>query len=73
MPARKGYMKSEHAPLRGRDQGTEAGAATVARVMAKAEASHDGGRRNTGDKPFMLESNSAKHTTAEYSEARFPR
>jgi hypothetical protein len=64
--SRKPYSRTEHAPLRGRAQPEVAGVRTVARVMAKAEASHAKGSKTTESARFRLEPNQAKHTTEGY-------
>lgn len=62
----KGYVKSEHPGAGGgkRDGYTpETGAALVAKVMGKAEASHASGSKTTEGRSFKLEPNQAKHTS----------
>lgn len=56
------YKKSEH-PALGPRYSEKSGAATVAKVMAKAEASHAAGAKTTEGANFKLEANQAKHTT----------
>jgi hypothetical protein len=59
------YTKSEHAPLKGRKTkpADAVGTVTVAKVMAKAEATHASGSKTTEGRSFWLEPNQAKHTS----------